>query len=219
MRSINLRGMIKSGDSRVGYIGGSDMGMVYGSFDSATFNKWWMEKVSGLPGVGVNNKYTRAGDLLEDKILEEVGVDRVYYGAKEMKEGTIAGASYDALEWDAGSIVHEAKTARISKMFEWLLGYALNPNYKRQIYHCMWVCGAERGRLHVLGLKDEEYGNPFGVDVKGRVISFDFHIRDFDVEEHERRILYLSECYWYGFDPSNKEYEMYRMLLLNKKSK
>jgi hypothetical protein len=136
------------------------------------------------------------------------------------------GVNTDALEWepyDVGGpptapkntyldqyILHEAKTAKKEKADRWRLGYSMSINYRRQIYHGMWVCGAYLGKSHVLGLEDHEYGNPFGVeDIRERVATYEFSLADFDVEEHEIRIMYLTDCYLDGRDPSTTGLNLY----------
>jgi len=208
--------MVRDKESRVAYIGGSDMSFIYGSFDVPTFQSWWKQKVTGLKIYNIRNDYTIAGNLLEEDILREAGVPEICWGIKKEKKGTIAGVNTDALEDEDDGVltVHEAKTAKRKKAWTWLIGYAIPIGYRRQVYHAMWVCRANKGKIHVLGLDDEEYDNPFGVEAKGRVFTFDLDIGEFDVEEHERRIGYLSECYEEKVNPSDSGYKIYCSTLL-----
>ena len=65
--------MVRNDDKyRDGYIGGSDMSFVYGSYETEGFKLWWKEKLTGLRARSFQNSFTKAGNILEDEILNAV---------------------------------------------------------------------------------------------------------------------------------------------------
>lgn len=203
--------MIIDSSDRRRFIGGSDMNYVYGSYGSRSFKDWWGEKVTGVKAYKLGGKYIDTGTLLEASILEELGIDEKYWSIKVIKEGTISGVNTDAFEYDIDDpIIHEVKTAGIEKAGKWMMGYSLPIGYRRQVYHAMWVCGCRRGKIHVLGIKDDEYDNPFAIDMDSRIYSFDLSIDDFDIGEHVMRIGFLTECFNDHIIPTDEQYKIYR---------
>ncbi len=205
--------MISSNESRAGYIGGSDMGMVYGSYETKTFKDWWLQKKTGLKISQFQNIYTICGNIVEDYILNEVGVDYPSRHKKVTKLGTIAGVNTDALE-EVGVdnkliILHEAKTMKSEKVDKIIFGYAIPANYRRQVYHGMWCADADKGFIHILPMEENDYENPFAVNTE-MVVTRELSLSDFDTDEHEIRIGYLTYCMEEGVDPSNDGLEFYR---------
>ena len=203
--------MIDKNDSRSGYIGGSDMAYVYGSYETKSFSDWWTYKLTGLRTLDLSYKPSvHCGDILESAILDEVGVDVSDRNIKRLKKGTIAGVNTDAL---SSRCVHEAKTALHKILNKYILGYSQKISYLRQTFHAMWVCERDTAKIHYLGLSEEDYLNPFAVKVKGNVHTFVLSINDpkFDIKEHEYRIYYLTMCYNSGITPSNDGLELFKI--------
>lgn len=184
-----------------GYIGGSDANRIYGSFETSTFRQWWDERLTGIKLNEFNTLDTSVGNIMESRIMDEIGIDPIYRNVFKKKEGTMAGINTDALTPCA---YEEIKTALPKYVLKWLYGKAISVNYRRQVMHGLYVTGRVLGRLHVLPMTEREKKNPFNLDIRGRVVTFEFRSADFDMEEHDRRIMYLTKCFSEKIRPTNK---------------
>lgn len=66
--------MIKNKD-RSGWIGASDTAVVMGSWETKTFQNFWMVKLGHIQN-HVDNVYTLCGNVFEGKILDHLGIRR-----------------------------------------------------------------------------------------------------------------------------------------------
>lgn len=175
-----------------GYIGGSDANRIYGSYDTATFANFWQERTTGIKLNQFDTVDTAAGNVMEYKILDHLGIDQKYRDVFMSKEGCIAGINTDALTEDT---YHEIKTALPEIAYKWISGKAISASYLRQIMHGLYVTDRKLAKLHVCAMTRAEKRCPFGIDLSGRIFTFDFSVEDFDLEEHHRRIMYLTKCF------------------------
>lgn len=187
-----------------GYIGGSDANKIYGSFDTKTFGEFWDERVSGIKLNSFSTLDTSVGNIMESKILDEVGVDRKYWNIFKVKPGTIAGINTDAL---TDSAYHEIKTSLPEYVLKWLSGKKITAAYRRQLMHGLYVTGRGVAYLHVLPMTEDEKACPFGLDISGKVHTFEFNKSDFNIQEHDVRIRYLTQCYESGIRPSDSDFK------------
>jgi len=190
-----------------GYIGGSDANRIYGSFETKTFREFWGERLTGIKLNEFNTNDTAVGNIMEHRIMDEVGIPLEYRDKFVKKEGTMAGINTDALTPEA---YEEIKTALPKYLYKWVNGKAISINYRRQIEHGLYVTGRNLGRLHVLPMTEQEKKNPFNLDIRGRVVTFEFHKKDFDIEEHHRRIMYLTWCFSEKIQPTDGGLKKYR---------
>jgi hypothetical protein len=191
-----------------GYIGGSDANRLYGSFETKTFKDFWNERLTGIKLNEFNTNDTAVGNIMEHRVMDELGIDPAYRDIFVKKEGTIAGINTDALTPDA---YDEIKTALPKLPYKWLNGRAISVNYRRQLMHGLYVTGRILGRLHVLPMTEQEKKNPFGLNIKGRVVTFEFEVKDFNMEEHHRRIMYLTKCFSEKIQPTDGGLKKYRV--------
>ena len=198
-----------------GYIGGSDMGLVYGSYSTMSFKKIWNEKLMGIKAYDLKGKSIDAGNILEHEILDHAEVDQKYRINQVTKisvPDSCVGVNMDANDTDQ-RIVHEAKTGKliavdgmVSTGGKWVLQYALGVGYRRQVFHACWITGYEEALIHLMPLTDEEIENPFQVNVADKMITVTMKPwEEFNYIEHEIRLHYLNECMNLNIQPDNLE--------------
>lgn len=176
--------MIDPNHSRVGRIGGSDAKYLYSGRDTYTFSKWWMEKLGLINPSNFNNIYTAVGTILEEVILDRMGIPLNCRNLNFKLEGTIAAVSTDAFQ---DGILHEAKTI---KNFDKKGKIPLD--YKRQLIHGAVVTGATNTVIHFLLVND--YDNLFN-NADAEIISIDFEPSKEEIDEHMEKIMYFTKCY------------------------
>lgn len=197
--------MISERDTH-GYIGGSDANKLFGSYETATFKAWWTERLTGLKLNEFSTLDTSVGNIMEAWILDEVGVSENFRSVFMKKEGTIAGINTDALD---DGCYHEVKTAGPETVFNWLSGKAISVAYRRQVMHGLYVTGRNLGKLHVLPMTKAEKRNPFLMDIRGKVKTFEFRAEDFDMDDYHRRIMYLTKCFNEKVQPTDKDFQQF----------
>lgn len=182
-----------------GYIGGSDANRLYGSFGTKTFRDFWQERTSGIKLNQFDTLDTAVGNIMESRVADEVGIPAECRDVFLKKEGTIAGCNFDGLT----DVVHEIKTALPDYVAKWVFGRKVSANYRRQLMHAMYVSGTKMALLHVLPMSKGQKENPFMLDIKGKVVTFEFPESEFDMEEHDRRVRYLTKCFHSGEWPTD----------------
>ena len=208
--------------STYGYIGGSDANRLFGSFDTPTFSSWWDERLTGIRFNSFSTLDTAVGNIMEARILDEVGVERKHRSVKKEKDGTMAGINTDALD---SVCYHEVKTALVEDVYDWIIGKAIPTEKRRQILHGMYVTDVREARIHVLGMTREEKRNPYLVDLTGRVKTFIFgedglvrghgfniqckNPKPFDFEDYDRRVRYLTACFERKVRPSDDNFKKF----------
>ena len=70
--------MIREDFDRSGYIGGSDANYVLVNWNTATFKKWWNQKVTAINSINIDNVYTIVGTILESEIMDYLGIDKLH---------------------------------------------------------------------------------------------------------------------------------------------
>lgn len=208
--------------STYGYIGGSDANRLFGSFETATFQTWWDERLTGIKFNSFATLDTAVGNIMEARILDAVGVDRKYRSISKKKEGTMVGINTDALD---ATCYHEVKTALVEDVHGWLIGKAIPTEKRRQILHGMYVTDRKEARIHVLGMTRKEKHNPYLVDLNGRIKTFIFdelgivrghgfniqckNPKPFDFEDYDRRVRYLTACFEKKVRPNDKNFQLF----------
>lgn len=192
--------------STYGYIGGSDANRLFGSFETETFRAWWQERLTGISLTSFSTIDTAVGNIMEAKVLDEVGVLPEHRNIFIKKEGSMAGINTDALCPD---FYHEVKTSVPENVYNWLNGKAISAAYRRQVMHGLYVTGRRVGKLHVLPITREEKRNIFGLDISGRVRTFFFSVDDFDMADYDRRVRYLDMCFARKERPSDSGFNQF----------
>lgn len=141
--------MIASHD-RSGYFGASDVSFIVGNWKTATFAKWWLQKI-GINRDHFDNRYTSAGTHYEHRILESLGIPM------EMDKQIIVEDLKLRVNLDGNdsTTIYECKTYIYEK------GFALPKKYKEQVQVQMIASGLRKAKIIAYGLKKEDYDNYF----------------------------------------------------------
>ena len=157
--------MIASHD-RSGYFGASDTPFIIGNHKTATFEKWWMQKI-GINRDRFDNRYTSAGTHYEHRILESLGIP-MELDKQIILEDLLLRVNLDGNDADT---IYECKTYKLEK------GFKLPKKYKEQVQVQMYASGFRRSKIIAYGLKEEDYDNYFNpIDPERRsefVIEYD----------------------------------------------
>lgn len=189
-----------------GYIGGSDANRIYGSFSTKTFKSWWDERKTGIKLSEFSTIDTAVGNIMESKVLDFLGIPQSGRDVFIPKEGTIAGINTDAF---FNGIYNEVKTCLPEMLLKYLQGRKIEVAYRRQLAHGLYVTDTDEARIHFCPMTPEEKENPFGIDVSDRIRTFIFKREDFDLDEHHKRIMYLTKCFNNGEQPTNNGYKQF----------
>ena len=157
--------MIASHD-RSGYFGASDTPFIIGNHKTATFEKWWMQKI-GINRDRFDNRYTSAGTHYEHRILESLGIP-MELDKQIILEDLLLRVNLDGNDADT---IYECKTYKLEK------GFKLPKKYEEQVQVQMYASGFRRSKIIAYGLKEEDYDNYFNpIDPERRsefVIEYD----------------------------------------------
>lgn len=175
--------MIESKD-RSGYFGASDTDKIIGNYKTATFEKWWMQKI-GINRDHFDNKYTSAGTHYEHRILESLGIP-MEFDKQIIIEDLLLRVNLDGNTEDT---IFECKTYGFEK------GFKLPKKYINQVQVQMFASGYRKAKIIAYGLLEGDYDNYFhDIDPERR--------SEFDIEYDERwinevylpKLKFLVEC-------------------------
>lgn len=141
--------MIASKD-RSGYFGASDTDKVVGRWTSATFEKWWMQKL-GINTGRFENKFTAAGTHLEHRILESLGIP-MELDKQVILDNLLLRVNLDGNDTDT---IYECKTFRLQN------GFKLPKKYENQVQVQMFATGFRKAKIVAYGLEEADYDNYF----------------------------------------------------------
>jgi hypothetical protein len=175
--------MIASQD-RSGYFGASDTDKIIGNWKTATFEKWWMQKV-GINRDHFDNKYTLAGTHYEHRILESLGIP-MELDKQIILEDLCLRVNLDGNDSDT---IYECKTYKIANSFR------LPRKYINQVQVQMFASGLRNAKIIVYGLTEKDYDNYFNdIDPSRRgefIIAYDERWIN---EVYLPKLKYLAEC-------------------------
>lgn len=187
--------MISSKD-RSHYIGASDTSMVVGNWTTATYRKWWQEKIGTIYPPQYDNKYTLAGTFYEHAILDTIPMcDK---DNQVVIEDLNLRVNYDGM---VGNHIYEVKTFKEEKGFE------VSKAYWRQAQVEMYVAGSRELHIVAYPMTDEHYKNYF-LEIEEDKIQY--HKVEYDenfIREYLGKLLYLKSCMDEGRFPLKEEYE------------
>lgn len=175
--------MIASHD-RSGYFGASDTPFIIGNYKTATFEKWWIQKI-GINRDHFDNKYTSAGTYYEHRILESLGIP-MELDKQVILEDLLLRVNLDGNDADT---IYECKTYKFEK------GFKLPKKYIEQVQVQMFASGFRKAKIIAYGLKEEDYDNYFNpIDPERR--------GEFVIEYNEKwinevylpKLRFLAEC-------------------------
>jgi hypothetical protein len=141
--------MIESKD-RSGYFGASDTDKIIGNYNTATFEKWWMQKI-GINRDHFDNKYTSAGTHYEHRILESLGIP-MEFDKQIIIEELLLRVNLDGNDTDT---IYECKTYGYEK------GFKLPKKYINQVQVQMFASGFRKAKIIAYGLLEGDYDNYF----------------------------------------------------------
>ena len=177
---------------RSGYFGGSDTDKIIGNYKTATFEKWWMQKI-GINRDHFDNKYTLAGTHYEHRILESLDIP-MEYDKQVILEDLRLRVNLDGNDADT---IYECKTYGFGK------GFKMPKKYINQVQVQMFATGFRKAKIIVYGLTEGDYDNYFHpIDPDRR--------SEFVIEYDERwinevflpKLTYLAECLKEGRFPT-----------------
>ena len=175
--------MIDSKD-RSGYFGASDTDKIVGNWKTATFEKWWMQKI-GINRDRFDNIYTSAGTHYEHRILESLGIPMELDKQIILEELRLR-VNLDGNDADT---IYECKTYKHEK------GFKLPRKYINQVQVQMFASGLRKAKIIVYGLQEKDYDNYFNeIDPDRRdeiVITYDERWVN---EVYLPKLTYLAEC-------------------------
>ncbi len=195
--------MIASNTDRHKFIGGSESKYVDMNYETMTFRKWWRNKLLARTPKGFSTYATELGNLLEHEISRAAKMHSL--DAVDHKEGTIARVNLDGLKGDHA--IGEIKTAKVTIVHKWLKTKKRDTDtaYRKQARHAMYVTGRKHAEIAVLPLTEFDYANPMKIIINPlKLVWFNYKWEDFDMEEYDQRIKYLTHCYKNYLIPQNE---------------
>ena len=183
--------MIASQD-RSGYFGASDVSFIVGNWKTATFEKWWMQKI-GINRDHFDNRYTSAGTYYEHRILESLGIP-MELDKQIIIEDLRLRVNLDGNDTDT---IYECKTYKFDK------GFKMPKKYIQQVQVQMFASGLRKAIVIAYGLTEADYDNYFHpIDPNRRgefLIEYDeTWINDIFLP----RLKYLTKCLIEGRFPA-----------------
>lgn len=135
---------------RSGWFGASDVERIVGNYKTATFEKWWMQKI-GINRDHFDNKYTSAGTHYEHRILESLGIP-MEYDKQIILEDLLLRVNLDGNDTDT---IYECKTYGFEK------GFKMPKKYIQQVQVQMFASGLRKAKIIAYGLNEGDYDNYF----------------------------------------------------------
>ena len=177
---------------RSGYFGASDVERIIGNYKTATFEKWWMQKI-GINRDHFDNKYTSAGTHFEHRILESLGIP-MEFDKQVILEDLLLRVNLDGNDSDT---IYECKTYGFEK------GFKMPKKYIQQVQVQMFASGFRKAKIIVYGLKEEDYDNYFTPIEEERRSEFVIEYDERWINEvFLPKLTYLAECLKEGRFPT-----------------
>lgn len=132
------------------YFGASDVGFIIGNWKTATFEKWWMQKI-GINRDHFDNKFTLAGTHYEHRILESLDIP-MELDRQIIIEDLRLRVNLDGNTEDC---VYECKTYQHAK------GFKMPRKYIEQVQVQMFASGLRKAYIVAYGLVEADYDNYF----------------------------------------------------------
>ena len=165
---------------RSGWFGASDASYIMGNRETATFKKWWLEKL-GLRQSNLNTKSMRVGTNYEHRILDTIP------NVKKDRQILIPELRLRVNLDGETDIIHEVKTHLIDNP------YKVPKAHKQQVIVQMYAAEKE-AEIVSYGLTEDDYRNyfnPIDIDrIQHHKIDYD---EDF-IKEFLENLAYLRRC-------------------------
>ena len=144
--------MIESQD-RSYYFGASDTDKIVGKWGSATWCKWWLQKL-GINNDHFTNRYTDAGTHFEHRILEHLAVDGMILDKQIILEPLRLRVNLDG---NTETCIYECKTYKYDPKTTW----KPPKKYLNQVQIQMFASGIYQANIVAYGLVEKDYSNYF----------------------------------------------------------
>lgn len=169
---------------RSGWFGASDTSFVVGNWKTATFEKWWLQKL-GINTAHFDNKYTLAGTYFEHRILDSLGFpmefDRQFTVEQLLLRVNLDGNTDD--------MILECKTYGFGK------GFRMPQKYIQQVNVQMFATGFRKAKIIAYGLVERDYDNFFGSIDPNRRSEHPIQYDELWVNNvYLPKLKYLAEC-------------------------
>jgi hypothetical protein len=169
---------------RSGYFGASDTEKIIGNWKTATFEKWWLQKL-GINRDSFSNKYMLAGSHYEHRILESLDIPM------ELDKQIIIEDLRLRVNLDGNdtNTIYECKTYNLEK------GFKLPKKYVQQVQVQMFASGLRKAKIVAYGLTEGDYDNFFHSIDPDRRSEFDIPYDERWINEvYLPKLKYLAEC-------------------------
>jgi hypothetical protein len=169
---------------RSGYFGASDTEKIIGNWKTATFEKWWLQKL-GINRDSFSNKYMLAGSHYEHRILESLDIPM------ELDKQIIIEDLRLRVNLDGNdtNTIYECKTYNLEK------GFKMPKKYVQQVQVQMFASGLRKAKIIAYGLTEGDYDNFFHPIDPDRRSEFDIPYDERWINEvYLPKLKYLAEC-------------------------
>lgn len=173
-----------SDKDRSGFFGASDTDKVIGNWKTATFEKWWMQKL-GINRDSFSNKYVSAGTHYEHRILESLGIP-MEFDKQIILEDLRLRVNLDGNDADTN---YECKTYKFEN------GFKMPKKYINQAQVQMFASGLRKSKIIVYGLVEADYDNYFNPIDPERLQEYPIAYDEKWINEvYLPKLTYLAEC-------------------------
>ena len=172
---------------RSGWFGASDASYIMGSWDTKSFERWWLQKL-GLNRDHFTTDATAAGTYFEHAILDHIGA------AEKDRQILIPELLLRVnLDGNTGGHIYEVKTHRADKP------YKLSAAHRRQVNVQMFAMrfrGIQSPSAEVIayGLQEDDYSNFFREIDTQRVTRHPVAYDESFMSKFLPRLGYLRDC-------------------------
>ena len=169
---------------RSGYFGASDTDKIIGNWKTATFEKWWLQKL-GINRDSFSNKYMLAGSNYEHRVLESLDIP-MELDKQIIIEDLRLRVNLDGNDTDT---IYECKTYNLEK------GFKMPKKYIQQVQVQMFASGFRKAKIIAYGLTESDYDNFFHPIDPDRRSEFDIPYDERWINEvYLPKLKYLAEC-------------------------
>ena len=145
------------------YIGASDTDFVVGNWRTRSWLHWWTQKL-GVNRDHLENRYMKAGNRYEHRILQALGIPGLKLDEQIINEHLRLRVNYDGT---TGDCVYECKTFRKEN------GFRLTPKHIRQVRVQMFAKGVRKAKVVAYGLEPVDYQDMNRPIDPGRILMLD----------------------------------------------
>jgi hypothetical protein len=182
---------------RSGYFGASDTSTMLRNWDTKTFKDWWLVKLGIIENPLLDNKYIRAGNLLEIPILRSLNIPDMQFGTDPFYgEAYIARKLRINLDGYTEDTIYEVKCIERTRASKYRTKIPLE--YERQCQVQMFGTGKRKCNLVVYSMSPHEYEEDFlmfsDINPDKIMIRPIEYSEKFILEEYAPVLEYLTDC-------------------------